>query len=97
MNKYIGSSLESVISNEMKDATFAEEFDRQKVISEIAQQVHTIRVKSGMTQKKMAEASHTTQQVIARIENGTDSRMPSIDLLNRIAQAAGKKFHLEFV
>ena len=44
----------------------------------------------------MAEKSQTTQQVIARIEGGKDQRVPSLELLKRIAHAAGKHLKISF-
>ena len=96
MNKHIGSSLDEAIKSQMKDEKFASEFARQQIISEIAQKVYNLRINAGLTQTKMAKESNTTQQVIARIEGGKDTRMPSIDLLSRIANAAGKSIRVTF-
>ena len=80
----------------MKDAEFGREFERQQIISEIAQSTYNLRVKAGLTQQDMADKSDTTQQVIARLESGRDTRIPSIDLLNRIAHAVGKNVRVSF-
>tara|TARA_B110000879_G_scaffold177242_2_gene231658 strand:- start:702 stop:998 length:297 start_codon:yes stop_codon:yes gene_type:complete len=95
-NSNLGSTLDSELQNQMQNQEFAKEFERQQFIGEIAQKIYNLRVKTGLTQKAFAEKAHTSQQVIARIENGRDSRMPSIDLLNKIAIAAGKTINLTF-
>lgn len=95
-NKHIGTSLDDVIESQLSDSGFSREFEKQKVISQIAQKAYQLRIGSGLTQKAMAEKSQTTQQVIARIEGGRDQRVPSLELLNRIAHAAGKHLKISF-
>ena len=95
-NKHIGSSLNEVIDAQLKDLDFSREFEKQEMISQIAQKAYNLRLKAGLTQKAMAEKSQTTQQVIARIESGKDQRVPSLELLNRIAHAAGKHLKISF-
>ena len=95
-NKHIGTSLDDVIESQLSDSEFSREFEKQKVISQIAQKAYQLRIGSGLTQKAMAEKSQTTQQVIARIESGRDQRVPSLELLNRIAHAAGKHLKISF-
>ena len=95
-NKHIGTSLDEVIESQLSDSGFSREFEKQKIISQIAQKAYQLRIGSGLTQKAMAEKSQTTQQVIARIESGRDQRVPSLELLNRIAHAAGKHLKISF-
>lgn len=95
-NKHIGTSLDEVIESQLSDSGFSREFEKQKIISQIAQKAYQLRIGSGLTQKAMAEKSQTTQQVIARIEGGRDQRVPSLELLNRIAHAAGKHLKISF-
>ena len=42
-----------------------------------------------MTQAALAKACDTTQSVVARLEGGNNGRMPSLELLGRIAKALG--------
>lgn len=95
-NKYIGTSLDDVIKSQVNDIEFSREYEKQEMISLIAQKAYNLRIEAGLTQKAMAEKSQTTQQVIARIEGGKDSRVPSLDLLNRIAHAAGRHLRISF-
>lgn len=95
-NKHIGSKLSTVIQSQMTDVEFSQEYEKQELISLIAQKAYNLRIEAGLTQQLMAEKSNTTQQVIARIESGKDQRMPSLDLLSRIAHAAGKHLRISF-
>ncbi|WP_203249903.1 helix-turn-helix domain-containing protein [Cysteiniphilum marinum] len=45
---------------------------------------------------ELAEKSNTTQQVISRLESGSDTRLPSFNLLSKIAHALGKKLTIRF-
>ncbi|MBU0571574.1 MAG: helix-turn-helix domain-containing protein [Candidatus Omnitrophica bacterium] len=55
----------------------------------LAQQIRAIRIKSGYTQKDLAEKLGVIQQYISRIENGHENF--SIDTLTRIADVFGKR------
>jgi transcriptional regulator with XRE-family HTH domain len=59
--------------------------------------VYESRVEAGLTQKELADRAHTTQPVIARLESGRNSRIPSVDLLNRIAFASNRRLVLRFL
>ena len=95
-NNPIGTTLDEVIESQLSDPVFSREFEKQEMISQIAQKAYNLRIMAGLTQKAMAEKSQTTQQVIARIESGKDQRVPSLELLNRIAHAAGKHLKILF-
>jgi len=87
-------SLTDVINKKCKNKEFAEALQRELLINEIAKLVVELRVKAHMTQKTLAERAQTTQPVIARLESGTDRRMPSLDLLTRIAIATNSKLNI---
>ena len=53
-----------------------------------------LRIKKGITQDKLAKKIGTGQAAISRVENGRDD--PSIDLIQRIADALGLKVELKF-
>lgn len=96
-NKHIGSSLQSAIKAQIeKDKQFSIEFEQERYINEVAQLAYQLRVESGLSQKELAEKSNTTQQVISRLESGSDARLPSFNLLSKIAHALGKKLTIQF-
>uniref|UniRef100_UPI001AAD8463 helix-turn-helix transcriptional regulator n=1 Tax=Facilibium subflavum TaxID=2219058 RepID=UPI001AAD8463 len=95
-NKYIGQSINAHINEKVKEPEFDAYYTRAKLISEISQKVYELRISAGLSQKEIAKKAHTTQPVIARLESGKDSRIPSLELLAKIAHAANKKLDFSF-
>jgi len=89
-------ALKDVLKRELKDPEIGFYFEREKSISEIARLVRDARLKAGLTQVQLAKKALTSQAVIARLESGTDRRVPSLDLLERIAGALKAKLLLRF-
>ena len=87
--------LNGLLLAPFNEEPFKIKFERECAINDIAQMAYELRIKAGLTQQAMAEKSNTTQQVIARIEGGKDHRLPSFDLLSRLAQAVGKKLSIQ--
>ena len=88
--------LKDVLKRELKDPEFSFYYRREKAISEIAQLVRDARLRAGLTQAQLAEKAQSSQVVIARLESGTDDRVPSLDLLERIAGALKAKLLVRF-
>jgi DNA-binding XRE family transcriptional regulator len=89
------TKLEDFISQELKnDPEFAIEYEKQTLIHEIADMISEIRKYANLTQVQLAKKAGTTQPVIAKLESGNDTKIPSLDLLSRIAHAANTKLHL---
>jgi len=88
--------LKEVLKKELKDVEFSFYFEREKAISEIARLVRNARMRAGLTQVNLAKKAKTSQTAIARLESGTDQRIPSLDLLERIAHALKAKLMLSF-
>ncbi|OGQ22970.1 MAG: hypothetical protein A3I05_06090 [Deltaproteobacteria bacterium RIFCSPLOWO2_02_FULL_44_10] len=89
-------TLKDVIKKQMRDSEFKFYFERERAISEIARMVRDARLKVGLTQAELARKAKTSQVVIARLESGTDQRIPSLDLLERIAHALKAKLLVSF-
>jgi predicted transcriptional regulator len=87
-------TLTDVIREECKDQEFSQHFQREMLINEIAKMVCQIRHKAKLTQQELADRAGTTQPVVARLENGTDHRIPSLELLARLAFAANAKLKI---
>lgn len=87
-------TLTDVIREEQKDQKFAVCFEREMLINEIAKLVVNLRHKAKLTQQELAEKAGTTQPVIARLESGSDHRVPSLELLTRLAMAANVKLKI---
>jgi ribosome-binding protein aMBF1 (putative translation factor) len=89
-------ALKDVLKRELKDHEFGFYYRREKAISEVAQLVRDARLRAGLTQAQLAEKAQSSQVVIARLESGTDDRVPSLDLLERIAGALKAKLLVRF-
>lgn len=90
-------TLDAVIAEQKKnDPEFADHYQRELLINEISKMVVSLRNSAHLTQAELAKRALTTQPVIARIESGTDGRIPSLELLARIAKASHAKLHLTF-
>jgi predicted transcriptional regulator len=88
------TTLTEIIEGECQEAEFRQHFQRERLINEIAQLVLQLRQKATLTQKELAHKAKTTQPVIARLEKGSDARVPSLELLTRIAAAANARLKL---
>ena len=90
-------TLDSVIAENLaKDEEFSKAYQREMLINLISRMLVELRLKSHLTQKELAYRAGTTQPVIARLESGTDQRVPSLELLARIAVAAHAKLNIAF-
>ncbi len=81
----------------LKDKAIRIHYEEERVKTEIAHAVRTARMKADLTQTELAKSIGTTQSVIARLESGSDKRVPSIPLLARIAAACGAHFDFGFI
>ena len=89
-------ALKDVLKRELRNPEFSFYYQREKAISEIAQLVRDARLKADLTQAQLAEKAQSSQVVIARLESGTDDRVPSLDLLERIASALKARLLVRF-
>ena len=63
---------------------------------QLIEHLSEVRRQKGMSQKQLEETSGVKQPVIARLERGSDSRIPSLELLGRVAHALGKEIVIDF-
>lgn len=89
LNDYIGKKLHN--------ADFKSHYDRELLINAIAKMILELRQSAKLTQQQLAKKARTTQAVIARLESGEDARIPSIDLLARIAGASHATLNISFI
>jgi transcriptional regulator with XRE-family HTH domain len=79
---------------EVRPIQFLYSFDEGSAKVELARMVRAARERAGYTQRQLADRAMTTQAVIARLELGSDSRMPSLTLIARLLHAAGASLQL---
>jgi len=90
-------TLNTIIEEQQKnDPEFDEHYQRELLINEISKMIIALRNAAHLTQAELADKAGTTQPVIARLESGTDKRIPSLSLLTRIASASHAKLHIGF-
>lgn len=89
-------TLNEVIQEKLKDDDFAILYEKEQIINKIACAIIEMRQRQGLTQAELAKKAHTSQPVIARLERGSDSRIPSLELLGRVAHALGKEIVIDF-
>lgn len=80
----------------LKDPKVRVYFEEECSRTTIAMAIMDARIHAGLTQMELAKLIDTTQAVISRIESGTDSRVPSLTLLARIAGACKAKLMFGF-
>jgi len=80
----------------MEDKEFSILYEKEKIKNKIAQMIIQLRQREGLTQEELAKRANTSQPVIARLERGTDSRIPSLELLNKIAHSLGRELEISF-
>lgn len=90
------ATLDDLIKRGMKDKEFKALFEKELFINKVANLVHDLRKKKGLTQEQLAKRIGTKQPVIARLEGGRDSRIPSLDLLNKLAYGLGAHLVISF-
>jgi len=73
----------------------AREYEAQRAEFEIARALIKARVKAKMTQAQVAEAMHTSQSQIAKMESG--NKLPSVSSLFKYAKAVNQTIHLDII
>lgn len=81
----------------LKDQEIRLFYEEERARSTIAIGVRAARAQAKLTQTQLAKKIGSTQSVIARLESGTDSRVPSLSLLARIAAACNGTLQLGFI
>ena len=95
MKNYI--TLDEAIHEELQEhPELREAYQEELLINAISRMVVEMRRKAHLTQTELAQRADTSQSVIARLESGKNSRMPSLGLLTRIALAAHAQLKINF-
>lgn len=64
---------------------------------ELAQTIHDLRERAGLSQADLADRVGTRQPNISRLENGESGGLPSLDLLSRVAAALDGRLDVRIV
>lgn len=87
MKKKAYKSADSFFESLLKDDEIRMLYEEERAKTQFAIAVREARKRANLTQAQLAKRVKTTQSVIARLESGTDTRVPSLPLLARIAAA----------
>ena len=74
------------------DPEYAKAFTNMEEEFTLARELIKARIRSGLTQKQLAEKMGTTQSSVARLESG--SSLPSLRSLKKYAYATGSKMRI---
>ncbi len=85
------------VKKKLKNKTVKVFFDEEKTKTQIARLVCMARERAGLSQRDLAKKAKTTQAVVARLELGTDTRMPSLMLICRLLKAANARIELKCI
>lgn len=83
-----------VKKNLMQNPDVKKEYNDLDVMYEIKKQIIRYRIENNLSQKELAEKIGTKQSAISRLEN--DNYNPSIEFLDKVANALGKKLEIRF-
>ena len=88
------TSFNDYLKEQLKDPEFKKEWDRTEPEYQVLAEIIKARIEKKLSQRQLAKKAKTTQAVLSRIENMEES--PSIQLVQRIAEAMGKKLEIKF-
>ena len=84
------------LKKDLQNPTIKESFEHEEIFASLAIQIAKFRQKEGLSQKKLAQKLHTTQQTISRIED-TSNRSFSVNTLVKVADALHRQLKIEIV
>lgn len=89
MSKY--KDLKKIL---LKNKNIKREYERLRPEYEILDRIISLRLKSNLTQKELANKLNTKQSAISRLERGMIN--PTMTFLSKLAYVFGKKLVIEF-
>ena len=90
-----GTTLRQYLRSEMKDPEYRRLYKEADIELRIALEITKAREAKKMSQRDLAEALHTKQQTVSRIERGAQN--VTIETLEKIAIALGRDLQVKFV
>lgn len=89
------SELQSYLDHALKKCNIANKKDSNDIYEKLANEIINLRMEKGITQKELASLCGIQQSNISRIEKAVYN--PSVQLLEKIANATGKELKIEFI
>ena len=90
-NRY---TLKKYLRKKSKDEEFCFHFRSAGMHLKLARMVEKLRLKSKLTQAELARRAKVSQPMIARLERGDQSRIPTLATITKILRALNYKLDL---
>ena len=96
MEKHRAHDFEDLLSEQLQDEAFRQEYAKLEEEFSVAREVIRLRKEQNLTQAELAQRVGTSQPAIARLESGNYRRL-SLSFLERVAKAlnATPEIHLK--
>jgi ribosome-binding protein aMBF1 (putative translation factor) len=89
-------TLNEFIDNKIQqDDEFAQHYEREQIINNIAVMIANARKERHMTQSELAKKIGSKQSVVSRLESGSSSFIPSLETLVKVADALNMRLTLQ--
>lgn len=95
MKNLIKFDVQEYLDEQLKDPDFKAEWDKLEPEYQLMREIIKARKEKNINQKQLAIKADTTQAKISNIEAGLSN--PTIQTMNKIATAFGKKLQIRFV
>ncbi len=86
--------LEDYLKEQLKDLEFRKEWEKGEPAYQVGRELIRSRIEAKISQRQLAKRANTTQAVVSRIENMSVS--PTIGLVQKLAEALGKRLEIKF-
>jgi transcriptional regulator with XRE-family HTH domain len=88
-------TIGQIINRHEKSAAFRPILGRARLRVAIAREIKRVRERAGLTQTALATALGVSQAMVGRLESVKDKRIPSLELLAKIAGATRSRIVLD--
>lgn len=88
--------FQDYLKGRLKDEDFRKAFEEEGVYAQLAVQIARLRSRKKLSQKRLAQLLHTSQQMISRLEDPHNTSY-SLKTLIKLAYALGKELKVQFV
>lgn len=85
--------LNDYLNQQLQKESFKKEWEKGESRYQLTRQLIEARIKNGMSQRQLAIRAKTTQAVLSRLESMSFN--PTLELIERIAGALGKKVEVK--
>ncbi len=88
--------FQDYLKGQLKDEEFRKGYEEEGVYAQVAIQIARLRTRRRISQKKLAQLLHTSQQTVSRLEDPANTSY-SLRTLIKLAHALGKELKVQFV